>query len=143
MRKTKIIIVDDHITTLKMMEKWLSMQRYEVIPFNKPILCPYNETITDQCMKEENCADIFLTDFEMPETNGLELLEKQFQIGCKLDKKNKAVISGAVDEEMISQITKLGYKFFSKPIELSELSDWLKECEKRIDISLQLSNIIQ
>jgi DNA-binding NtrC family response regulator len=141
MRKNKIIFVDDDSMTLELMGKWLSMRGYEVILFSEPILCPCNEKTTDKCIKEENCADIFLTDFKMPEINGLELLEKQSQIGCKLDIRNKAVISGSVDEELKLQITKLGYTFFNKPIELSELLDWLKECEKRIDLSLPLSRV--
>jgi DNA-binding NtrC family response regulator len=117
------------------------MDGYEVISFSEPVLCPYNEKITDKCNKENKCADVFLTDFEMPQTNGLELLEKQSQIGCKLDKRNKAVISGSVDDEIKSKIRKLGYTFFDKPIELSELSNWLKECEKRIDFTQTLSKV--
>ena len=141
MRKIRIIIIDDHIMTLQMMEKWLSMKGYEVIPFSEPIRCPFSEKNTDKCIKENKCADIYLTDFEMPHTNGLELLQRQSEIGCKLDIRNKAIISGSVDEEMKLQITKLGYTFFNKPIELSELSEWLKECEKRIDLSLPLSRV--
>jgi DNA-binding NtrC family response regulator len=141
MRKIRIILIDDHIMTLQSLGKWLSIGGYEVIPFSEPILCPYNEKITYKCIKANECTDIFLTDFEMPKINGLELLQKQSEISCKLDIKNKAVISGAVDEEIKLQIRKLGYKFFSKPIELSELSDWLKECEKRIDLSEPLSRV--
>jgi len=141
MRKIRIIIIDDHITTLQSLGKWLSMEGYEVIKFSEPVLCPYTEKITDKCVKEYKCADIFLTDFEMPHVNGLELLQKQFQIGCKLDKNNKAVISGSVDEEVKSQIRKLGYSFFDKPIELPALSDWLNECKKRIDLSQPLSRV--
>ena len=141
MRKIKIIIIDDHLMTLQMMEKWLSGDGYEVISFSEPIRCPFSEKNTDECIKENKCADIYLTDFEMPTINGLELLEKQSQIGCKLDIRNKAVISGSVDEEMSKQIVKLGYTFFSKPIELPELSDWLMECKKRIDLSQPLSRV--
>lgn len=134
-------MIDDHITTLEMMEKWLSRNGYEVMPFNKPIRCPFSEPDSEQCIKENRCADIYLSDFDMPSQNGLELLQKQTRIGCKIDTRNKAIISGSVDDELKMQIRKLGYKFFDKPIELSELSDWLKECEKRVDLSQSLSMI--
>ena len=141
MRKIRIIVVDDHVMTVQMMETWLSREGYEVVPFSEPVRCPFSEEDSNECIKKSNCADIYLTDFEMPKINGLELLEKQSQIGCKLNIKNKAVISGAVDHELKVKIEKAGYTFFDKPIELTELSDWLKECEKRIDLSQSLSRV--
>ena len=141
MRKIRIIVVDDHKQTLDMMERWLSRDGNEVIPFNEPMRCPLNAEDTNECFKETKCADIYLTDFEMPKINGLELLKRQAEIGCKLDIRNKAVISGSMDDELKSKVRKMGYRFFDKPIDLSEVKAWLKECEKRLDLSEQLSRV--
>jgi hypothetical protein len=73
--------------------------------------------------------------------NGIELLQKQSQRGCKLDKRNKSIISGYIDEDTNKEIQKLNYSLFDKPIELSELSCWLSECNKRIDLSIPLADL--
>ncbi len=62
MRKIRIIIIDDNIMTLQLMEKWLSKKGYEVVTFSEPICCSFSEKNTDECIKENKCADIYLTD---------------------------------------------------------------------------------
>jgi hypothetical protein len=39
-----------------------------------------------------------------------------------------------MDDENKEKVKKIGCIFFEKPLELSELSDWLSECEKNIDL---------
>jgi DNA-binding NtrC family response regulator len=136
MRKPRIIIFDDDVVILRLLKILLTDKNYEVLTFNKPLICPLDEKKTDNCIKENLCTDIFITDFEMPEINGSELLQKQSKRGCMVDIRNKAVISGNIDNENV--IKKLGYVFFKKPLELSELSDWIDECEKRVDLSMPL-----
>jgi CheY-like chemotaxis protein len=89
-------------------------------------------------MKEYPCTDIIFADIKMPRMSGIEFLEYQSQIGCKLDIKNKTIISGYIDDDSREAIERLGCSFFKKPIDLSLMSDWLHECEKRIDLSLPL-----
>ena len=137
-RKPRAIIFDDEELFLNTLKKWFSHKNYEVFTFNKPIVCPIYEKRTDNCMKVNPCADVIITDFKMPEMNGIELLQYQSQRGCKLDIRNKAIISGYIDDESRKAIEKLGCSFFEKPLELSLISDWLNTCEKRIDLSLPL-----
>jgi DNA-binding NtrC family response regulator len=141
MRKIRIIIFDDDVVILHSLEKWLSKKDYEVLTFNEPQICPIYEKKTDNCIKGNLCADIILTDFKMPKMNGIELLQKQSQKGCKLNIRNKAIISGTMENETIKLIDKIGCSFFKKPIELSELADWINECERRIDLSLPLGSL--
>jgi hypothetical protein len=72
--------------------------------------------------------------------NGIEFLNAQTQRGCKLDNRNKAIISGQMDNEQKKIVDRLGCKFFQKPFKLSDLSDWLDECEKRMDLSEPVDN---
>jgi DNA-binding NtrC family response regulator len=141
MRKLRIVIIDDDVLILHSLSRWLSKKGYEVLTFNEPQICPLDEKKTDNCIKENLCADIFITDCQMPKINGVELLQKQSQRGCKLSIRNKAIISGSTDDEVGRSIEKLGCSFFKKPIELSELHDWLNKCEKRINLSLPLAII--
>jgi YesN/AraC family two-component response regulator len=111
-----------------------------VLTCNNPAACHVYDNHSGSCIKQSQCSDILITDFKMPRMSGIELLQAQFLRDCKLDKKNKAVISGQIDNENKKAINKLGCAFFRKPFELSELSDWLNECEKRMDLSKTLSN---
>ena len=138
MRKIRVIIIDDDEVILLMFKRWLSKKFYEVLTFNDPTLCPLYKKKTKLCMKENQCADVIFVDIKMPHLSGIEFLQYQSQIGCKLDMKNKAIISGYIDDESRNAIKKLGCSFFEKPLELSLISDWLNECEKRIDLSLPL-----
>ena len=70
---------------------------------------------------------------------GLELLQIQQQRGCKLDVKQKAVISGDIESENKKLIQEMGISFFQKPLIIPEFSEWLSECEKRIDLSVPLA----
>ena len=42
----------------------------------------------------------------------------------------KATISGRTDAELITQCGDLGYRFFEKSFDCSDLKDWLSESEK-------------
>ena len=138
MRKIRVIIIDDDEVILLMFKRWLSKKFYEVLTFHDPTDCTLFKKKTILCKKENPCADIIFADIKMPHLSGIELLQYQSQSGCKLDIKNKAIISGYIDDESRNAIEKLGCSFFEKPLELSLISDWLNECEKRIDLSKPL-----
>jgi len=140
-RKPRVIIFDDEDMVLNSLKKWLCQEDYEVFAFSDPIVCLISEKRTDYCMKENPCADIIITDFNMPEMTGIELLQDQSKRGCKIDKKNKAIVSGYMDDKQIKLINESGYSFFEKPLDLCFMSDWLNGCKKRIDLSLPLGSL--
>lgn len=141
MRKFRIIIFDDDILILNSLKKWLSIKGYEVLSINEPHVCPLDEKKTGKCTEDNPCADVIITDYQMPLINGVELLQKQSLRGCTLDIRNIAIISGTMDNENVKLIKESGYSFFKKPIELSDLSNWLDECQKRVDLSQPLGFI--
>jgi DNA-binding response OmpR family regulator len=115
-----------------MLQELFSKQGYEVLTLNEPMVCPLYEKQTKQCDMEYPCADIVITDFEMPKMN---------ERGCMVNIKNKAVISGNLDEGNRSKIEALGSAFFPKPLNFDELTDWLNVCDKRIDLSQPLGDL--
>jgi DNA-binding NtrC family response regulator len=137
-RKIRVIIIDDEDVILRSFKRWLTKKSYEVLTYNNPTVCPLCDKKTKTCMKEHPCTDIIFTDIKMPHMSGIEFLQYQSQLGCKLDIKNKAIISGYISDESRKAIEKLGCSSFEKPVDLSVMSDWLNECEKRLDLSLPL-----
>jgi CheY-like chemotaxis protein len=79
-----------------------------------------------------------ITDLEMPRMSGIELLQLQTRQGCRLDIRNKAVLSGNLDPAACEAIRDLGCVAFTKPCRISTLAAWVGECEQRMDLSRPL-----
>lgn len=136
MRKPRVIVYDDDNLLLGFLAAFLSELDYEVITFNKPGPCPIYEVSCDVCNKP--CSDIIITDYRMPGMTGVEMLRLQSQRGCWVDTRNKAIMSGGLGSDEQKSIRELGYNFFGKPFPMTELTVWLDECKKRIDLSKPL-----
>ena len=134
MRKPRVNIFDDEVSNLKVLKELLSMRDYEVVTFDRPVVCPLYGAQADECLSSKPCADIIITDYQMPKMTGIEMLLLQAQRGCRVDVRNKAVTSGDPNSKL-KMIEGVAGAFFSKPIKLSELFAWLNTCEKRIDLS--------
>lgn len=141
MRKPRVIIIDDNLSVLSMLRTFLTKRKFEVLEFAEPTMCPIYEKSADRCTQVGPCADIIITDLKMPRMNGIELLEALSKGDCKLTVKNKAIISSYLDDTNEKRIKDLGCLFFEKPFKLSELSNWLKECENRIDLLQPLASL--
>jgi len=135
MRKRRAVIFDDEPIILKILTYFLSSLQYEVIAFPEPVACPLYNGSAEACHKELPCADIMITDLVMPAMTGVELIRLQTKNGCTLTTKNKAVMSGHLDEANKKLILELGCGSFEKPISLDTLAGWIAQCEERMDLS--------
>ncbi len=86
-------------------------------------------------MNDHPCADVIITDQRMPVMTGIELLQVQAQNGCRLTPMNKAVITAYLDESEETALKELGGFYLEKPFRMTDLTQWLDQCEKRLDIS--------
>jgi response regulator RpfG family c-di-GMP phosphodiesterase len=141
MRKPRVIILDDEEIVLYNLREWMSKKGFEVLIFNEPKVCPIQGNNGEYCTKEKQCADILITDYKMPQISGIELLQKQSKRRCPIDIRNKTIISGSTDDEIKKTTYELRCSLFKKPFRLSEISDWLSECKKRIDLSVPLCSL--
>jgi CheY-like chemotaxis protein len=133
MRKLRVNIFDDDVINLKMLKACLSPRNYEVLTFDRPVVCPVNYEQQDECIKP--CADILITDYQMPQMTGVEMLLGQAQRGCRIDKRNKALMSAYTQSIKQEIIEELGCSLFSKPFKTKEFFGWMDDCEKRVDLS--------
>jgi CheY-like chemotaxis protein len=138
MRKRRAIVVDDEITIVIFLKHFFSSLGYDVMASTEPLTCPVYAENSGSCSKQHPCADVIITDNNMPRMKGLELLQAQADRGCKLSAKNKAVLSGYIDNRTVLAVKELGSAFFDKPVELNVLEGWVKECEQRTDLSQPL-----
>lgn len=141
MRKPRVVIFDDEVFILNMLNDFFRMRGYEVLSYSDPAsLCPLLGAEGDTCTYDRPCSDVLITDFSMPGMNGVELIEHQKRKGCSMDIRNKAVISGYIDERSRRQVQDLGCMFFQKPFTLFALSEWLDSCEQRADLGGPLAS---
>jgi len=140
MRKPRVVVFDDESFILSMLRDFFQMRGYEVLSYSDPtMICPLPGSGSDVCRHFEACADIMLTDFNMPGLNGVELFEHQKNRGCPLNSRNKAVMSGYIDSVHRRKIDDHGFHFMQKPFTIFKLSDWLAACEQRMDLSRPLA----
>jgi len=129
-RKTRIILFDDDQNIREGLKQVFKHRGYEVLIYEDPSLCSLQHSHDCQCQKNERCADIVITDIDMPTVSGIDFVDEQVSKGCKIQ--NIAIMSGAWSEENIKRAKALGCAVFDKPFDLSVLMDWIKECEGRM-----------
>jgi DNA-binding NtrC family response regulator len=139
MRKKRAIIVDDEAVVLNLLKMFLELRKYEVIACREAFSCTIYGDHT-KCDNLQPCTDVLITDNRMPKMSGIEMLEAQERMGCKLIPGNKVVISGFLDECEFKKIGELGCAFLQKPFTPEEMEAWLVGCEERMDLTKPLGS---
>jgi CheY-like chemotaxis protein len=135
-RKLRAIILEDDEALKELLGEILSLRGYDIHAFDNPAICPLQLAPECKCHENERCADILLSDINMPFITGLEFIRNQKDKGCKIP--YIALLSGDWGAERLSEAENLGCKTFSKPFKLEEIKGWLDEVEKNIDLSTEL-----
>ena len=140
--KIRVFIFEDDDHIREALTYILRQRKYEVLEYLSPYVCPIYLDSECNCPQENMCGDIFITDINMPRVSGLEFIASQMKNGCKVITANKAIMSGSWTEEQLEYAGKLGCHIFHKPVSMDELNSWLDECERRIDPTRKLAEIL-
>ena len=130
--KLRVVVFDDNKQVRDSISLVVTMCGHDVLAYDNPSLCPLYLESACTCPREEACADIIITDNNMPQMTGLEFIRRQFERGCKGIIRNKAIMSGDWSTDELAVAASLGLKIFSKPVEVTELIAWLLEREQQI-----------
>lgn len=137
-RPMRVILFDDDPNFRQFLERLLKHKGYEVFSYQDPSQCPLQHSHHCQCEEKELCADIVITDLDMPNVSGLDFIDAQVRRGCKIQ--NIAIISGAWSDVDMKRARDLGCAVFEKPVAFSPFEAWLDKCEQRMGQGKDLSN---
>jgi DNA-binding response OmpR family regulator len=137
-RRIRVILFDDNPDIRRLLERFLKDRGCEVFVYEDPSLCPLQHSHSCHCSEKEQCADILLTDIDMPHVSGLDFIDSQVIKGCKIQ--NIGIMSGEWSDLNRQRAKKLGCAVFDKPFSMSVLWEWLNQCMERLDRDTALSN---
>jgi CheY-like chemotaxis protein len=136
--RRRAVVFDDEPLMRQLLWAVFDRRGYEVFTFPDPGVCPLHVTERCPCPEDTLCADIVISDLQMPNVNGLDFLEALMGKGCR--KPQFAMTSGAWTEAEVERARQLGCKVFLKPFHISDIIQWLEEVEPLIVPDRQLLN---
>ncbi len=124
-----VLLFEDNDSYREVMTDILQEMDLQVVAYADPTAFLSNKA---DCCSAGNkpCADLLVTDNQMPGMTGLEFLEHVRARGCKLSNACKAIFSGQWAEQDHLQAINLGYKVFHKPTSLDDIVNWLDEATR-------------
>jgi len=122
----KILVFDDDERLPVILKKIFEQQGHAVEVYSDPTHCPLYKAHKDTCDKTSPCVDVLISDINMPNVSGVELITRQKKCECKIIDENRALMSS---DDCLHE--DLGCNFFRKPFNISDVLQWLEECAKR------------
>ena len=116
--KKYILCVDDEPNVLRSYKRALRNEGYEVLFANNG-----QEALS---IVKNSPVDIVISDFRMPEMNGIELLQEIRKLDSRVV---CAILSGFADEATVQQALRSGQisKFLLKPIDNNDLKNEIRD----------------
>ena len=90
----RVLVFDDDESTRKLLWEYFDSRKYEVFTFPHPKSCALSDLQSCACPIHQACADIIISDLNMPFMKGLDFLEQQIRKGCKC--KHLALMSAEI-----------------------------------------------
>jgi len=127
----RVLILDDEPSVLNVLAMMLKKRGYDVVALSTAVDSPMTCAMECPCLFYPACPQIVISDFDMPNLNGLDFWENQVRKGCRC--RHVALISGkGLDENEFKRLSNLGMRLFHKPFDRQEIADWLDDAELSI-----------
>jgi CheY-like chemotaxis protein len=126
----KAMVFDDDPVICAFLCMVLRRRGYEAVAFPDAAYCPCPVSRGGTCSRPEGkpCADVIMSDIEMPKVDGLGFVEGQFRKHCRCS--HVALISGCWSESNVNRARQLPVKIMAKPASVAQVDAWLDEVEK-------------
>jgi DNA-binding response OmpR family regulator len=138
--KPRILIFEDNDILRSTLKYILDKHGYEVFTFWKPDVCQAFDTVNHTCPADHACADVIISDVNMPTKTGLDLIKERQQKGCKV--KHRALMSADWTDSDLKSAHELGCYIFHKPFNLKKMLKWLDDCSAELDPERKLSDLV-
>jgi|GEM_PF-2335572 len=132
----KVIIIDDEPTTIETIVKLGHWGKY-----NMKVVATFEDAQKALVYLSENDVDLIITDMEMPELSGVELLRHLLDQNLMI---NTLVISGYDDFSYVQQAIKArSIDYILKPIAPSELNNALNDVARALNKDMKMQRLVQ
>lgn len=131
----RVYVFEEDPALLDLLMLYLKNKGHQVQGFMEGYKCPLYLLEECICPAEKPCAEAVIVNTREPNEESIQILLDQEQKGCKLNKRNKAVMSTSFTPELQALIEGNGFSIIKKPFRLSALTDWLDECKGRLQIA--------
>ena len=129
--RLRILLFEDNKLLRSVMCRLLREQHWEVICYPDPEGCPLRHATKCTCSRTQVCADVIVSDLEMPHIDGFTFLHDLLETGCKVP--FVAMFTACEDEARLAPAKALGIVVFSKLVGLKPMLEWLRQVETRVD----------
>jgi len=129
--RPRILIYEDNEILLSTLKFVFSELGYEVFAFSEPKMCQAFDSVDLTCPADLACADVIISDVNMPTKSGLDLIKERQQKGCKI--KYRALMSADWTDSDLKSAHELDCYIFHKPFDLKEMLRWLDGCRDELN----------
>jgi DNA-binding response OmpR family regulator len=138
--KPRAYIFEDEPVIREILGNILDRRGYEVITYPDPSACPLNSMGRCPCPIGTICADVIVSDIQMPRVNGIDFIQQLIEKGCKSP--HIALMSGSWTERDLVRAAELGCKILRKPFDITNFFKWLEEAESKIPNERRLFDLV-
>jgi len=129
--RLRAVIFDDEPAMRHVLWMLCDRRGYEVFTFPTPALCPLYAMHRCPCPPGTVCADLLLSDLNMPEVQGLDFVEGLLAKACVAP--HIALMSAAWSEAARARAVRLGCRLFTKPFSSAEILAWFDTVESQVE----------